>query len=357
MASFNHKAAHRLYQILVEPLRPFMHHVRRLVILPDGILTHVPFDALVPSLDKAAARPVYLIQEYEVSYCQFLDQIRPRNAGDAWKTSLLAVANPAMGTESRSRTEGKSAEFSGSLRRALDGDLPDTQDEATMIQKLFGSRSCLVVGKEATKDRVVRLLPRFSVIHLATHCISDENEPDFTGLALGSSERHPMDGVLRLFELRALELDAELAVLNGCNTARGGEKHPAWSPAFAFTVVGARAAIGTLWDIHDRTSRELICNFYAAMRGGQCVSSALRKAKLRAISEGKTDPVLWASHVLIGDPDVRLGSGGPPENPAFLQSLLGQLIVCSCVCACCSVALVFLFPAIDGEGREDNPSS
>ena len=46
-AHFPLDVAHRLYRALLQPLEPHLADARMLIVVPDGILSLVPFDALV----------------------------------------------------------------------------------------------------------------------------------------------------------------------------------------------------------------------------------------------------------------------------------------------------------------------
>jgi CHAT domain-containing protein/tetratricopeptide (TPR) repeat protein len=346
MARFDYQVAHELYSVLIKPMRRFMGSARRLVIVPDAFLAFVPFEALVKSFSRTDAKPRFLIHDFEVSYCWSLDQLELSGASSTPGASILVVANPGIGVNSlqvhRSRA-GLSADF---LRRTTKGDLPDSQGEATIIRDLFGRKAYLLIREEATKERVVALLPRFGVIHLATHGVADESHPAFVGLALGPETQNLGDGVLRLFELQRMELHANLVVLNGCNTARGAERTPMWNPASVFTGAGAQAVIGTLWDVQDIASREIICDFYTGVRNGLRASAALRSAKLDAIAHGRSHPVLWASHIFIGNPDVNLGYRQVDSDLAYRQSAFFSIGINSCVCASSVVVLILLIASL-----------
>ena len=86
---------------------------------------------------------------------------------------------------------------------------------------LYGaSRSELFVGEQATEERAKAEMPRFKVLHFATHGILDGNDPLYSYILLsrsGSTE----DGLLEAREIMTLNLNADIAILSACDTARG----------------------------------------------------------------------------------------------------------------------------------------
>src|SRR5262249_22706350 len=87
-----------LYRELVEPWSGELPaSVRRLVIVPDGVLHSVPFEALV----RPGSRPRRLLDDFAVSYAPSATVLRelaaPHAAAGVGPTDLLIVAAPAVG--------------------------------------------------------------------------------------------------------------------------------------------------------------------------------------------------------------------------------------------------------------------
>ena len=74
---------------------------------------------------------------------------------------------------------------------------------------------------------------------------------------------------------------------------------------------GARAVVATQWRIDDKATVRLVDDLYAALGRGLPVATALRQAKLAAISRG-VPASEWAAFTVVGDPFVRV----PLREPA-----------------------------------------
>src|SRR5262249_19787633 len=102
------------------------------------------------------------------------------------------------------------------------------------------------------------------------------------------------------------KLSSELVVLSACQTARGkilpGEGVEGLAQAFFHA--GARTVVGTLWNVNDRRSAELMEFFYRSMARGEPKADALRAAKLELTRRYPgLAPRYWAPFVLLGEPD------------------------------------------------------
>jgi hypothetical protein len=116
-----------------------------------------------------------------------------------------------------------------------------------------------------------------------------------------------------------LRLDADLVVLSACRTAGGvivaGEGLQGLTAPLL--EAGARSVVATQWRIGDRSTVQLVDEFYAAMAAGRSVAAALRAAKLAAIRRG--EPARdWAAFTVVGDPEARVALTRPAPGPSML---------------------------------------
>ena len=102
--------------------------------------------------------------------------------------------------------------------------LPDTARQAADLRTLYGAaRTQLFVGDEATEPRVRAAAAGAWVLHFATHGVVDDTNPMYSFLQLtrtGPAEA-ATDGRLEAWEILSMHLDASVAVLTACDTARG----------------------------------------------------------------------------------------------------------------------------------------
>ena len=96
---------------------------------------------------------------------------------------------------------------------------------------------------------------------------------------------------------------------------------------------GARSVVATQWRIGDRSTVQLVDQFYAAMAAGRPVADALRAAKLAAMRHGAPARD-WAAFTVVGDPGARVALTPPRPGPSMVwlgtagvALLLGGLLI------------------------------
>jgi len=150
-----------------------------------------------------------------------------------------------------------------------------------------------------------------AVIHLAAHAVAAPRTGRGAGLMLSRFDAagRPVNGLLSLSDVEALDLSADLVVLAACRSA--GLPEPAADPgapaegsrslAEAFLAAGARRAVGTLWKVDDAATGELMVRFHAALwRRRLPPAAALRETQRQAAADGMPASA-WAAFVLLGD--------------------------------------------------------
>jgi CHAT domain-containing protein/Tfp pilus assembly protein PilF len=314
------EAAAELVDLLLGPVASQL-EARRLVIVPDGALFYVPFEAL-PLPRQAASTPQdlpkrYLLDRYEIVYLssasvlatQRRAAVEPRPAGH----TLAVLADPVF-DPSDPRLSGREKAPGRARGRARGGGprferLPATRQEAEALAALAAPGEVLkALGFEATRSRVLgESLSPYRFIHFATHGVIDTETPALSALVLSLYDREgrPREGFLSLRDIYGLRLNAELVVLSGCRTALGRQMRGEglWGLTRGFLAAGARRVLATLWRVEDRAAAELMRRFYSALwREGLTPAAALRSAKLSLRRERRwRDPHFWASFVLEGD--------------------------------------------------------
>src|SRR5262249_9502467 len=188
----------------------------RLVIVPDGPLWELPFQALQTTQNR------YMIEESAIFYVPSLTVLREmtksrsQRAKLAAAPTLLAFGNPALGQETVSRVK------SVLMDEKLDP-LPEAEKQVQTLGRIYGAnRSKVYVGAEAREERFKSEAGNYRILHLATHGILNDRSPMYSHLLLaqtGGSGNE--DGLLEAWELMKLDLKADLAVLSACETARG----------------------------------------------------------------------------------------------------------------------------------------
>ena len=307
-----------------------------LIVVPDGALHHLPFEALVwessPQVKFAvdALPPIAYVPS-----CRILDSLRSRDAvsGNVFGR-LLTVGDPAYPLPD----EGAAAPASSSIEpedslwgRPLDR-LPGSAAECREIQSLFANQSepTLLLGADADERHVLASVGGRGVIHFAVHGLVDERHDNLFGaLALtppaSPAGDSPFDGFLTYGEIVRMPLDScELAVLSACETNVGPERplEAASSLAQAFFAAGARHVVASHWNVSDESTRVLMVAFLKEVTRQQTEgtrvdhASALQAARrvVRADSRWKT-PRYWAPFIITGPPDSLLGASSKAQPP------------------------------------------
>jgi CHAT domain-containing protein len=261
-AYFDTALAARLYDALVRPAVGDLPRVTRLAIVPDGVLRLLPFDALVVSI----APTEYLLDRYVMTLLPVPDA--PGDVSLTLSDRLLLVHT----------------------------DVPGGADELRGTRSAWGGADVKVIeGEAATPESVSSALPKYEVIHLATHAVASREHAASSYVALAG-------GNLNAGEVTELRLSAKLVVLSACETESGPILLGAgpMSIARAFLVAGADAVVATDWPVSD-VAAEVVSRFYADARRGARLVKALRAAKLALRNRVETShPFYWAPFVFVG---------------------------------------------------------
>jgi CHAT domain-containing protein len=143
------------------------------------------------------------------------------------------------------------------------------------------------------------------VLHLAAHAVLDDRDPLYSHVVLSQAgEGGQEDGLLEARELMDLELDAELAVLSACQTARGrvapGEGVIGMS--WALAMAGVPTTLVSQWPVDSAATRALMIAFHRERLAGQSHAAALRRAARALLADARyRHPYYWGGFVLVGD--------------------------------------------------------
>ncbi|HVT42854.1 MAG TPA: CHAT domain-containing protein [Thermoanaerobaculia bacterium] len=155
----------------------------------------------------------------------------------------------------------------------------------------------VVAGDEATPDRLVGLLGRATMFHVAGHAVALGPRASQSRLLLAPSSGH--DGSLDALRIAALNLSAaRIVYLSACSSARpSGRVDGVDNLATAFLVAGAPAVIAAKWSVSDELAPAVATAFHREMAGGDDPAVAAQKTLLTSPSLGLV--VVGASRHLI----------------------------------------------------------
>lgn len=303
----------KLYQALIKPFESSLQKYQNLIVVPDGALAYLPFEALWQGEQ-------YLVENFKVKYEPSLTSL-----------TLLERALPAEGKELLAVA---GSQFSGSSEPPLGANslaaLPSTVMEVDSIASHFQQVSTLKDG-QVSEQAFKNLLQenRYRYVHLATHGIIDEDQPGRSGLALSTqgaitaSSRE--DGLLRSSEIFGLNMNSDMVVLSACNTGLGKvvEGEGMLGMQRSFFYAGASTVVVSLWNVYDRSTASFMNEFYKALIKGESEegwvdstlrwigwndslpfgkkAAAMREAKLQMINHPLFNhPVYWAPFIVVG---------------------------------------------------------
>jgi CHAT domain-containing protein len=267
----------KLYQGLLAPLEAQIQAAARLVIVPHNALHYVPFQALYDGEGYLCERQEisYLPGASVLRYCQPQPDMPPASATTpAPGCNLLAVGH------------------------SYQGRLPFTVQEAEMIAGMWNGQ--VLLEEQATLGELRQRALECRILHLATHGDFRPDNPLFSGLALA-------DGWLTTLDIFNLHLSSALVTLSACQSGRsvvgGGDE--LLGLMRSFLAAGAAALVSTLWTVEDRSTAQLMFNFYGYLSRGLRKGAALRQAQLDLMQDPQEGayrhPYFWAPFFLVGN--------------------------------------------------------
>ena len=302
-------AASLLYQKLIAPVKAQL--TEEVIIIPDGILSYIPFEALLVESPKEVVRfktHHYLLRDHRISYCfsaTLLREMMQKKHATPPTVPLMAFAPFFEGD-----TIQLSALFSNDADIALERDaitlapLKYTGEEAYKVAQLLKGEA--IVGKAATVTRFTEGVAKARILHLATHAKADDRSGDYSYLAFAPQKDAIQNELVYVRDLYNLRLNADLVVLSACETGVGklqrGEGVISLARAFAYS--GAKAIVTSIWSVNDAKTKDLMVFFYQNLKRGQPKNEALRQAKLTYLETHTAEachPYFWSGFVSIGE--------------------------------------------------------
>ncbi|MGI8733045.1 MAG: CHAT domain-containing protein [Pyrinomonadaceae bacterium] len=333
-------AANVLYKAAVEPVAPVFGD-KRLLIVADGGLNYIPFEALVktPASGDYSSLP-YLVKSNEIVYApsgSVIGAIRQQTARPSGR-AMLIVADPVFNSnDARARTAASSSAAAEMRGLGIESALSDVAGQGALAAaesaKMQGLPLARLSGTRTEADQIVKLakasggqadvwldldasegnlesrdVTKYRVLHIATHGLLNAERPQFTGLVLSLVGNKGEDGFLRTDEVFNLRLGSPLVMLSACETGLGKEKRGEGVIGLtrAFMYAGAPTVGVSLWSVADKSTADLMTDFYKRLLASGATptspSGAMRGAQLSMISGKKySAPFYWAPFVLVGD--------------------------------------------------------
>ena len=310
------KAGRLLYDKLLGPFEDELAaKPRRIIVVPDGALRYLPFEALVMDGGDGAGGPRFWAESADISYAasvaealadQAADDRAEARTGGTGGTGIRPKRFLVVGSPDGIRCDNRSRKI-----KQFFFPLAGVGKEVRAVTEAIPDRQATVLADEAAGERAFKAagLDGFGLIHVASHGVIDDANwwrsalllrPEAGGAA--GPAAGPEDGFLTALEISELALDARLVVLSGCGTGTGslfkGEGIKGLSEAFR--RAGTDSLVVSLWSVDDRATAVFMGRFYRRLAAGDPPARALGRAKREMIASRYGSPFHWAAFVLTG---------------------------------------------------------
>lgn len=285
--------ASNFYSILFKPFEASFSG-EEVVIIPDGELTQLPFEALCDKKSKNFSELNYLVKRFSIRYAYSLKWLNRDFSNTHYANNFLGVA----------------PEFKHSQRHAA---LPFSIDEIQPGKELGGE---LITGNKATKSQFLTKAKSFRILHLSTHAQMWDKEFEQASIAFHEDDRKKEDSYLLASELLSKKISPELMVLSACETGKGdyirGEGMLSLSRIFAQS--GTKNIVASLWKVNHESTSEILSHFYEKLREDNAsISTALTFSKREYLDKNKYEnigshPYYWSGMVHVGTNELNLDS-------------------------------------------------
>ena len=274
-------SAQKLYDWLLRPAEKEieLQKIKTLVFVLDGFLRSVPMAVLHD-------RQQFIIQKYSI----------------ALTPGLKLFESPLLPPQ-------QFKDLTACLGEARQGfaELPGVKQEIKQITNYVHGK--ILLNEKFTRANLQKQIEEvpFSIVHLATHGEFSSKAED-TFLLTWEDRINVKDldrwlkGASSKLSKNAPRQPIELLVLSACQTAKG-DNRAALGLAGIAVRSGARSTLATLWSVQDKSTANLIAEFYRLLtQNVVSKAEALRQAQLSLLNSPQyKHPYYWSGFVLVGN--------------------------------------------------------
>ena len=263
----------RLYNNLILPLEPELqrHKIKTLVVIPDDVFRTIPFAALHDGTN-------FVINKYAFATSLGMQLTEPIPFNDRKVTLLAAGISESVHDYPA---------------------LPSVAFEMSSIKSMFDSDMLLNRDFSIANIREKVEQKKYSILHLASH-------GEFSG-DVNNSFIVAWDGPLTIDQFGRLikttrykDEPLDLITLSACKTAVGDDRAVLGLAGVALKA-GALSSLATLWEVDDKTTSELVVDFYRQYKTASLSKAqALQQAQIATMKQQK-HPYYWSPFLLIGN--------------------------------------------------------
>ncbi|MBB4800606.1 CHAT domain-containing protein [Flavobacterium nitrogenifigens] len=251
---------------------------KNLIIVPDGILSFLPFETLITRESNTTnfAKMNYLMNDFKIAY----------------NTSANIYLNSKPVSRSKKTVLGIFPVF-----EKTPFELRYSKKELASIQSNFKGK--YLENSQASFSNFKNNAASFSILHLSTHASSGDIETP--------ASIKFYDQEILYSELYNLHINPDLVVLSACETGIGKlyKAEGAMSVARGFQFAGAQNLLFSLWKVNDFTTSVFMSDFYKNIKNDVSYFEANTNAKRdylndKSIPNAKKSPYYWSSFVYYG---------------------------------------------------------
>jgi CHAT domain-containing protein len=259
----------RIFDKLLAPLG--LEGVRHLILIPDGALWKIPFQAL------SGDGKTYLIENKLISYAPSVSVlIRQLQDSPVKRSRFQVYAN---------------SQYKNTVLRYADL-------EAAKLARLFSTAPTL----NATLDQFRNTSGSADILHFSMHAEADREQAFNSFLAFRAASG---DGRLTVDELLKTQLKkGSLAFVASCATNNVFKGEGLISLAWGLMAAGSTTVISSSWEANDRSAEFFTNTFYKTYRSGASTAESIQTASIamiRGTDKRNREPLYWAGFSLVGD--------------------------------------------------------
>lgn len=283
--------ASNLYEILIDSALSNKDY-SSLILIPDGRLAYLPFEVLLTE-NFESDRAVY----HALPYLMKQGDVRYNYSATVMLSNQSAVKIKYKG------------DYLGIAPTYVDSDLPrlfHSQESIQKIHNLLGGKT--LMNEAASIQNFQKFSPHYKVLHFYGHAETDNAlfHDSWMAFSVNDSTAGKTEKLYD-YDIYALRLQAELAILNACKTGQGklAEGEGVMSLARAFRFIGCENVLTSLWVAMDEPTSFMMLRYFEHLKeSNQGKSTALRLAKLDYLNQAPRNlshPFFWGNFVLVGD--------------------------------------------------------
>ena len=283
--------ANKLYEWLVKPVDSLLNQGDQLIIIPDKVLSYLPFEVLLGTTNETSnlnALP-YLIKSYSISYSYstaMLNFTRKFSKESKFKNNYLGVG---PGINNHNTIHDASIE------------------EIEQANLIWNGKTLL--RENAIKRNFFNNAKQSRIVHIAAHSALEEEDPSTFAILLNSKRSELVRDSIMMNEIYTADIPSDLVILSGCETANGPIRNGEGivSLSHAFSYAGAKSITCSLWKTENKVSSQIITSYHKYLQSGKEKDEAMRQAKLDFLVNADnllSHPFFWAPFINIGNQEA-----------------------------------------------------